>query len=342
MVTMSTKIIVLILVVVVVLLTIAISKFIRALGEVVYGTTFCRDNPQFCKRAEFRRIIPNIPTQVFSKDFNRYLMLTVNVVEGLYASMSKSPPQIQFYKPQNAENVHLIENNQYPYLALFCEMNNRAFLFVRGTNSVADAETDVNYQQIENSSGNLVHKGFYDLYMNVIKPDLDKLKLTWSKYDSIFIAGHSLGASAAIVAASEIQATNKIPEPKLHCLAIAPPRTGSPQFASRQMNQNFIILINLADFIPDLPLSVMSTLGSVYFYQHGGNIITFSHNNQDLQLNHSAYMYLDHFVPPPSSSGVPTLKPTSSPPPSTTSHSSRPTTSSSHPSRFLSHAPFIA
>jgi hypothetical protein len=312
--TTSTLIIVAVLVLLVIVLTIAIAKTVSLVEETVFGKTFCRKNPQYCQKVKYRHMIPSIPTQSFTADFKGYLFLTANVVEGLYEAMSETP-KTEYYTPQNASNVQLIENKDYPALAIFCEMKKQAFLFIRGTNSVADAETDINYQQTKNSSGNLVHKGFYDLYMNVIKPQLDKSKVSWSKYDSIFIAGHSLGAATAIVAAAEIQAANKIPEPNLYCLAIAPPRAGSPEFASRQMNQNFVSLINLADIVPDLPLSIMSFLGEVFFYAHGGKILTFAHNYQDLQLNHSSYMYLDHFAPTPSSfaASPPPFVPSSTP-----------------------------
>lgn len=316
----TTKIVVGVLVLLVVVLTIFLAYSVdKTFEEIVFGKTFCSQNPQYCQKAKYRQIIPSIPTRSFDADFKGYLMLTANVMEGLYESMNK--PKTQYYQPHNATNVHIIENKDYPSLALFCEMNKQGFLFVRGTKSVADAEVDINYQQTRNSSGNLVHKGFYDLYMNIIKPQLEYRKVTWSNYDSIFIAGHSLGAATAIIAAAEIQAANKIPEANLHCLAIAPPRAGSPEFASRQMNQNFVSVINLADIIPALPLSIMSYFGKIYFYEHGGKIITFAHNYQDLQMNHNSYMYLDHFVPPPSvmpalPSSLPSIPQPSSVPPS--------------------------
>ena len=261
--------------------------------EIVDGKTLCKDHPDICKRNQYRKLTPYIPTVSFDQDFKPYLSMSAIIIGALYAIVENvqgdiiSEPKLK----DMSTKPMIIGDTEYPYLALFFESKDKqnAYLIFRGTQTVADMETDITYTQTKNTKGNLVHKGFYELYTERVVPKIKDIN--WKSYKQVFISGHSLGASLAIIAYSEIDV------PSARCLAIAPPRTGSPEFATTQMTK-VKSLINLADLVPTGPLAVMATLRFVYFYEHGPDILTFTQNLRDLRLNHNQYTYLDHFIPP--------------------------------------------
>ena len=135
----------------------------------------------------------------------------------------------------------------------------------RGTQTLSDFFADIQYNYYAPSAGvatpnqqnpdpvSRTAPGFTKAYNKIKESLLANVPPTVSR---IFICGHSLGGSLALLAASDLSVLYK---DIVEVYAIAPPRTGNPAFANLiKKNSSYALsLINLADTVPAIIFSYM-------------------------------------------------------------------------------------
>ena len=105
-----------------------------------------------------------------------------------------------------------------------------------------------------------VHSGFASTYANMRHALLNAIGAAPSTAP-VFIAGHSLGAALAFLAAADVSALH--PGRPVYVIGIAPPRVGNAAFVAWMAAQSGLVaasMINLADLVPSLPWSYMPVL----------------------------------------------------------------------------------
>ena len=111
---------------------------------------------------------------------------------------------------------------------------------------------------------------------------------------NIMLTGHSLGSGVATVASYDI--AKHYTNSKVFVYAFASPRVGNIKFAKsvNLATYSFYRVVNIADIIPTLPLSVMPNKNdnrNPYIYYHCGKEISFDQNWKSLKNNHMIYNY---------------------------------------------------
>lgn len=147
----------------------------------------------------------------------------------------------------------------------------QVWLCFRGTQTKAEWQIDfttslVSWPEISSDPSFLVHQGFKEALLEIVDDIVAELEpLVKAQPDlHIFVAGHSLGASlAALCTLHLLRAGYK----NLHTYLFAPPRTGNNTFVQDVLRYlptgqlvEFNAIANVADLIPQLPLSVQPNL----------------------------------------------------------------------------------
>lgn len=133
------------------------------------------------------------------------------------------------------------------------------------------------------------HLGIYDFYKTFLaKPVAEAVKLL-EPNKPLIVAGHSLGAGLATLAAMDLALLYPKLRTNLQLYAYAGPRVGDKAFieAHSQLIPNHYRIINLADMIPLLPMSKQFKAEFV----HGGELWTFLSYQGDILPNHTAETY---------------------------------------------------
>lgn len=151
----------------------------------------------------------------------------------------------------------------FGYVALNRDSSN-VFVVIRGTNSFLDLIADADINQSEFPGWGQVHQGFYDVYRQFtgsIGFALDRVPAD----APVYVTGHSLGASLAILAAAGISDLNRKPvtyayaSPRVSCW----PDGFSAQFASKALTCWRIA--NTEDIVNNIPFATLNVEGA------GGN-----------------------------------------------------------------------
>lgn len=169
-----------------------------------------------------------------------------------------------------------------------------AVIAYTGTVYVSEWRSDFEFQQVppvklnNYQAGTLVHKGFYDIYLNVRTALMD----WWNKHSStittLYVTGHSLGGGLCTLCAYDFQG---LPETLVH-YSFASPRTGNSTFAVafNGLVENTVRVNNTEDLIPQLPPATFKG----WNYEHtGGNApFTISLNTllEDHMLAYKEYL----------------------------------------------------
>lgn len=147
----------------------------------------------------------------------------------------------------------------------------QVWLCFRGTQTKAEWQIDfttnlVPWPEISSDPTFLVHQGFKEALLELVDDIVTELQpLVKAAPDiHVFVAGHSLGASlAALCTLYLLRSGYK----NVHTYVFAPPRTGNSTFVQHvlQYTQSgqlveFNAIANVADLIPQLPLSVQPNL----------------------------------------------------------------------------------
>ena len=106
-----------------------------------------------------------------------------------------------------------------------------------------------------------VHSGFASTYAD-LRGALMRAVAAAPPTAPVFIAGHSLGAALAFLAAADVATV--YPGRAVRVVGVAPPRVGNSAFTiwlATRPGLAAVSLINLADLVPSLPWSYMPVLG---------------------------------------------------------------------------------
>lgn len=168
--------------------------------------------------------------------------------------------------------------NAHPYLGYMTESKKQIVIAIRGTENVPELIKSLEYGQIPfpfvRHAGK-THKGLTHLYSSVLrKPILDLLK-TKPATKTLWIAGHSIGGSLAVLCALDVSYNTKFKNPIVYTFGA--PKTGDPRFADvfNKRIARCVQIVNRNDMAPLLPLS---TRHNEYMHVKGQYPITF-HNS---------------------------------------------------------------
>ena len=174
--------------------------------------------------------------------------------------------------------------------------DNATIVIFRGTLTSADVMEDLNFaEQVEPAkvngtseslSGIKVHGGFNAIYQNI------KSQFSIDITKPVYISGHSLGCSLALLLGYDLitQGCKDV-----NIINFAPPRTGNEAFASFiSSHSNIISFINIADIVPTMPPSYITSKMVDYQYSHPHNISIFDDPEHDLLACHSTLTYYNN------------------------------------------------
>jgi len=175
------------------------------------------------------------------------------------------------------------------------QSTNRAIFCFSGTEQIAAWKADFRYHQVPPTQLNgykdcmLVHEGFYEIYTAI----RDQLwcwyneNSKWIKH--LFICGHSLGASLALLSSFDFSGISK-EHKKIISYFYGSPRVGNVEFA-KQFDikvPHAINVVNTEDLIPALVLAQLFG----YTYETVKNLVPFIKSGGSLSYNHiDAYYY---------------------------------------------------
>ena len=277
----------------------------KSLNYAIFNTDKCgiRQCPAV-ENTEIRQYPPIIQTKVFNIDIVKYCSSLVYILED--ASFKKINPV--FPKELNLIK-ELYDNVNEPVYGCILQNVDTVWIIFRGSQTINEWQQDFiqqqsNYlnskfshlqtkshslQSYKNSSGisPSIHKGFIYIYEQFRQQILDALK-NISNISNIIISGHSLGAAISTINALDLFQQNY---KSIVVYNFASPRVGDPVFVEIFNNseiKNFRI-VNIADIIPTLPLSVFPNLVNPkipILYEHCGQAITFTDNWLSIMNNH--------------------------------------------------------
>jgi triacylglycerol lipase len=149
----------------------------------------------------------------------------------------------------------------------------------RGSVSEQDWEEDALFAQVPFYNGH-VHKGFLSIYDTCKKQILHEYTnhIEDLKDKTLYITGHSLGATLAAIHALDVKLQN-IEFKDIVMYNFASPRVGNMQFKSLY-NTNIsdsIRFVNHNDVIPNLPFRTMiDKRGNIWGYRHVKSMVEFT------------------------------------------------------------------
>ncbi len=134
-----------------------------------------------------------------------------------------------------------------------------------------------------------VHLGIYDFYQSDLAKSVMAAIKSIDPKIPLLIAGHSLGAALATLAAMDLALLYPKLQPNLHLYTYASPRVGDREFVEAHSNliPNHYRIVNLADTIPLLPMSRQLNAEFV----HGGEQWSFLSYQGDIVPNHLIETY---------------------------------------------------
>lgn len=197
---------------------------------------------------------------------------------------------------------------------LWLDSKNTAWIAFRGTlsSTLREWQDDFQYNQeslpaskiksaalqstftLLNDSGSTaqVHSGFMDVY-KMFRTNLMKA-LKDINPNNIVISGHSLGGGVATLCAVDLASV--YPD-KVVSYTFAAPRVGNSQLCSLiEQRLKIYRIVNSCDLVPTLPPSVCPNFTNPqipFFYQHCGQLVSFTSNWKSIGNNHELAVYID-------------------------------------------------
>jgi predicted lipase len=132
-------------------------------------------------------------------------------------------------------------------------INGDLIISFRGTHTKAEELIDSEIELYKYSDGTSIHKGFRNYFLSM-SDQIDKILLAEKgNFTNIYITGHSLGASAALVCAWSLL-QKKVTEP-INMVTFACPKTGNKQFVEYLQNnlKGITNIVNYFDIVPESP-----------------------------------------------------------------------------------------
>lgn len=154
--------------------------------------------------------------------------------------------------------------------ALVCSDDDRLFLTFRGTDpDPRDWITDARFRPVKGELGGRVHSGFHDA-LDAVWVDMTEI-VAMAGGRAIWVAGHSLGAALATLAAARIiEAGGTI----AGVYTYGQPRTGLRDFRSAyddKLKEITFRVVNHIDLVTRVPLLIQG-------YRHIGRMVYFDHS----------------------------------------------------------------
>ena len=178
--------------------------------------------------------------------------------------------------------------------ALVAHDGNKAFVIIRGTESLEDWYKDAEIDQVSYELPNVshvgqVHEGFFDLYKSLRQALLKQLHKI-PGVETLYITGHSLGAALAMVSTPDLMVNAFSPPLKrVFQYNLAGPRCLNPTLATFLNNSQAAIyrIVNSCDLVPEVPPSVCPSLTGEVLYEHVGYPVTYTAQYGSLAGNHA-------------------------------------------------------
>lgn len=190
------------------------------------------------------------------------------------------------------------KNKRRMYATIFISASAIKFLIAfTGTFTLDEWADDFTYPlvnaiQLNNyENGIQVHKGFYEVYIQIRQQIWNLYNKFKDKIKEIYITGHSLGGALSTICAFDFAMYKPI-----H-YSFAAPRSGGIKYAQKfnKIVPTSLRILNVEDNVPHLPPSVFFQ----YKYQHTNTPIMFDVNLGTINDNHiKAYLdYLPKCIP---------------------------------------------
>ena len=276
--------------------------FTKAMKNIWHNDIYCTKFEPPCNITINNNIaVPVLINKEFNNQTARFSIDLISRLIAIYI-----PPKYGLYKPHPDTiviNILTYGTGKYPILGcILMDKNKNLWISFRGTLEKVDIIQDFLYNEtnviapFSHDREILIHQGFSNIYTSVKNTIFNAI----SKYKpkNIIITGHSLGSGVATVASYDI--AKQYPNTKVVVYAFASPRVGNIKFAEavNLATYSFYRIVNIADIIPTLPLSVMpnkNDYSNPYIYYHCGKEISFDQNWKSLENNHMIYNYR-HFI----------------------------------------------
>jgi hypothetical protein len=221
----------------------------------------------------------------------------------------------------NVQHQKIIGGDALPfgYVAADDSDPGTAYVILRGTVGTLEWHDDTEDGQVALAGvdGALVHGGFSRLLLGTagdgdagkpallqqIKSGLSKAAAAAGKgapLRQIFLAGHSLGAGLAQLAAAMLSVDPDFKTVPLRVYTFGNPRTGNVAYANHLASAPSIREVfnhmNTADAVPQLPIGISKSVftGKVeHLYQQAGTLVAFADQRGSLGANHVIQHYRD-------------------------------------------------
>jgi len=233
-------------------------------------------------------------------DTARRLAGLILVAYGLYYDRrsGQAPPSTVSLDGHEYRLIGLLKAKVLPLsrtkpLGMVVASENAAFVIFRGTESMSEWVGDSRFLQVEFLTGwGKVHKGFRQIYRNCSAGMFKLLSALGPEIDTLYVAGHSLGAAISTLASAEL--AEKSAFKRLIHYTFASPRVGSLDFVnqfSQQLTSSYRFL-NTEDIVITEPKAAM--LGKLCQYAHVGIPFAFSHHGGSIKDNHLLESYMKY------------------------------------------------
>jgi triacylglycerol lipase len=179
-------------------------------------------------------------------------------------------------------------------IGFIASSNTDIYLIFRGTMTTREVLRDlsINLSRYPYAGLGKVHDGFVQVYDKFRPPILDFLSRAGSG-KRLFVAGHSLGAALATLAAADICLSTAFTSPIVY--TYASPRVGDREFAegyNRLCRGRSFRIANTCDLVVSMPFPVpfLSFVGG--YFTHVDEPVEFTAQEEDVERNHDIGTYL--------------------------------------------------
>lgn len=182
------------------------------------------------------------------------------------------------------------------------------WIVFRGTQTRAEWSVDFAFDQVTLDPVNWpnvkVHQGFFSAYMELAPTIRNYIKTLITPDTTLYITGHSLGATLAILCATDIcLSAEALGVTDVRLYGFACPRVGNSAFVSMVLGfleqgplHEFYLICNDADIVPVVPPAVtpnLTTPSQPLLYDHFP-MLHFNENWGSWMLNHVLPVYIEN------------------------------------------------